>query len=130
MPIGMPGWPDLAASTASIASTRMALASSRSGAGETAVAEVISATAGETIGGRKLYSAHERTFPRTALRHPGRLPAPVFLPDAGQRRLVRIPRRPPAGRDVASPPASVRRSPVPLAARLRHATVAITPRLL
>src|SRR5687768_18108132 len=36
MPIGMPGWPDLAASTASMASARMALASSASVAREPA----------------------------------------------------------------------------------------------
>src|SRR5258708_33884466 len=101
MPIGMPGWPDFAASTASIASARMALASSRSGAGETAVAEVISATAGETIGGRKLYSAHERASPghhaRAAFFHPGRLQAAGLLRGARRRGVGRDPGRPAAG---------------------------------
>src|SRR5918994_5067413 len=51
MPIGMPGWPDFAASTASMASARMELASS---------ASVALAVTEESIGSGKLYSAHER----------------------------------------------------------------------
>src|SRR5258708_34994420 len=51
MPIGMPGCPDFAASTASIASARMELARS---------ASVALAVTGESIGTRKLYSAHGR----------------------------------------------------------------------
>jgi len=55
MPIGMPGWPDFAASTASIASARMALASASSGArcgsaeteAETVAVSDIRALAGE-----------------------------------------------------------------------------------
>jgi hypothetical protein len=54
MPIGMPGWPDLAASTASIASARIALAicasEARSARGRlsAAVASGIREPAGET----------------------------------------------------------------------------------
>src|SRR5687767_15985983 len=86
MPIGMPGWPDLADSTASIDSARMALASS---------ASVARGVAGESIGGRKLYSAHERapllpSGPFRALRE-------LRKPRRGP--LVRVPRRPAAGRN-------------------------------
>src|SRR5262245_17194388 len=55
MPIGMPGCPDLAASTASIASARMALANSAS-----------EALTGDSIGTKKLYSAHARAPLRKA----------------------------------------------------------------
>ena len=58
MPIGMPGWPDLAASTASMASARIALASS---------ASVALAVTEESIGSGKLYSADDsssRSAPR------------------------------------------------------------------
>src|SRR5215212_3780593 len=86
MPIGMPGWPDLAASTASIANARIELASSAS------LAFVVTR---ESIGGRKLYSAHDpppiqpsRGF--RALRE---------LRVAGRRALVCLPRRPAAGGD-------------------------------
>src|ERR1043166_1559009 len=54
MPIGMPGCPDFAASTASIASARMELASS---------ASVALAVTEESIGTRKLYSAPRMELP-------------------------------------------------------------------
>src|SRR5262245_45187466 len=82
MPIGMPGCPDFAASTASIASARRALASSPSDAGEI------------IIGERKLYSAHERP----SLLPPRRFRATRALRITGRRLVVRVPRHRPAGR--------------------------------
>src|SRR5437764_72634 len=60
MPIGMPGCPDLAASTASIASARMELASS---------ASVALAVTDESIGTRKLYSAPPMELPFSSPPH-------------------------------------------------------------
>src|SRR5438067_13354922 len=80
MPIGIPGWPDFAASTASIASARMELASS---------ASVALAVTGESIGTRKLYSAHDRAplLLAVGLRASGR------LRNAGRSALVCVSRR-------------------------------------
>src|SRR6267378_1586468 len=60
MPMGMPGCPDLAASTASIASARMELASS---------ASVALAVTEESIGTRKLYSAPPMELPFYSPQH-------------------------------------------------------------
>src|SRR5947207_12890384 len=87
--MGMPGWPDFAASTASIASARIELASSPS-------------DAGRFIGGRKLYSAHAAA----PLQPPGGLRAPHFGAGARQRTLDRVPPHRTAGRDVVDLSAS------------------------
>src|SRR5687768_3062046 len=84
MPIGMPGWPDFAASTASMASARMELASS---------ASVALAVTGESIGSGKLYSAHDRASVPFA----GAVRAALLLRKQRRGPLVRVLRRQAAG---------------------------------
>src|SRR5215210_2388966 len=110
IPIGMPGWPDLAASTASIASARMELASSAS------LAFVVTR---ESIGGRKLYSAHDPP----PIQPSCRFRALRELRGARRRPLVRVPRRPAAGRDGTAR-APIGRSPGARAARMGEIAVA------
>src|SRR5260221_7201630 len=93
MPIGMPGCPDLAASTASIASARIELASSPS-------------DAGEIIRELKLYSAHERA----SLRSARRLRASGELRGARRRLLVCISRHQPPRRAGCARSRTYRRS--------------------
>src|SRR4051794_28911132 len=80
MPIGMPGWPDFAASTASMASARMEFASS---------ASVALAVTGESMGSanytQRLYG--------TALLDPARVRARRCLRRTRRGALVRVPRR-------------------------------------
>src|SRR4051812_40943161 len=117
MPIGMPGWPDFAASTASMASARMEFASSASDAlGRT----------GESIGGRKLYSAHART----SLRDTGRIRTPLPLRRARRGPLVRLPRRPAPGRNGTPRPPPLGRSARAAAAVLGPPAVAEKPQLV
>src|SRR3989442_5397072 len=113
IPMGMPGWPDFAASTASIASARIELASSPS-------------DAGGFIGGRKLYSAHDAA----PLQPPGGLRAPRFGAGALRRTLVRVPRHRPAGRDRAARSAPERRPAGAAAAVVGPAAVAEKPQLV
>src|SRR5438552_3255037 len=111
--MGMPGWPDFAASTASIASARIELASSPS-------------DAGRFIGGRKLYSAHAAA----PLQPPGGLRAPRFGAGARRRTLVRVPRHRPAGRAGAARSAPERRPAGAPAAVVGPAAVAEKPQLV
>src|SRR3954471_6528366 len=115
MPIGIPGRPDLAASTASIASARMELASS---------ASLALAVTGESIGAGKLYSAG-RAPPFLQSR---RLRASRPLRHAGRSALVRLPRRRASGGNGAA--RAVERRPARQgAAGLGQAAVARTPQL-
>src|SRR5687767_6979058 len=86
MPIGMPGWPDFAASTASIASARIELASSAS--------EALAVTE-ESIGVVKLYSADDRA----SLPLADAFRAAVLRRSGWRVPLVRVLRRQAAGRD-------------------------------
>src|SRR5258706_434480 len=98
IPMGMPGCPDLAASTASIASARIAFASSRSDA-----AAVIWEPRRRQKRERGLYrsvsynrqhgnAVHDPAELRRGPRNPAR-------PRSGARRLVHLPRRPAARRN-------------------------------
>src|SRR5687767_5340831 len=113
MPIGMPGWPDFAASTASMASARIELASSAS--------EALAVTE-ESIGSGKLYSAHERA----SLPGASAVRASLLRGNAGRGPLVRVLRRQAAGRAGAAR-AAERRSALPRAPGLRTAAVAQKP---
>src|SRR5438309_4394691 len=109
----MPGWPDFAASTASIASARIELASSPS-------------DAGGFIGGPQLYSAHDAA----PFQPPGGLRAPRFGAGARRRTLVRVPRHRPAGRAGAARSAPERRSAGAAAGVVGPAAVAGKPQLV
>jgi hypothetical protein len=110
--MGIPGCPDLAASTASIASARIELASSPS-------------DTGAIIGRRKLYSAHERA----SLQPAGRFRTSRRLRVAGRRPLVCVPRHRPAGRARTARSAPFGRSAGAPAALLGQTAVAKKPQL-
>src|SRR5688572_27420725 len=116
MPIGMPGCPDFAASTASMARARMELASAPS---------VALAVTGDSMGGRKLYSAHAPP----SLQQPGRFRTLRSLRRPRRGALVRLPRRPAARRNGAAR-AAVGRSAGAGEARLGPCAVAKKPQLV
>src|SRR5687768_8345543 len=117
MPIGMPGWPDFAASTASMASARIELASSAS--------EALAVTE-ESIGSGKLYSAQWTTNERAPFPRPAAVRGGLLCRAARRRPLVRVLRRQAAGRAGAAG-AAERRCALPCAPGLRTPAVAQKP---
>ena len=111
MPIGMPGWPDFAASTASIASARMASAMRRSSVAGRARIAACAARAGLGRGGRLGvgFEGGHRAAAISRSRRPIGAEAGAEQPGRGQHPARRPPSAP-ALRRAGSRPATAARS--------------------